>query len=112
MVSTSSRYLVRYVNCHIISTVCKTIARSALTYIVQDNEMLRPATVMVADGIKNAFSNDSRKELFNKKRKEERADYCEHEVVYQKQRLQLEGLSVSHQFSTTKNNCIVNGHED
>ena len=88
------------------------MSRLALTYIVQDNEGLRPATVMVADGIKNVFSNYSREELLDKKREQDCADYCEQEVVYQKQRLQLEGLSVSHQFSATENDCIVNGHKD
>lgn len=53
------------------------IVSLGVNYIVQDNEGLRPATVMVADGIKNTFSNDGREELLDEKRQQDCADYCE-----------------------------------
>lgn len=81
-------------------------------HIVQDHERLCPAAISIADGEESSASNESGEQLLNKKGEENSADSREDEVVYQKERLELEGLPSPHQLAATENNEVVNGDKD
>lgn len=71
-----------------------------------------PAAISIADSEEGSASNDSGEQLLNEKREENSADSREDEVVYQKERLELERLPRPHQLAATENDEVVNGDKD
>lgn len=85
---------------------------SEITYIVQDNEGLSPTTIVVTDGEKDALPDDSGEELLSEKGQEGGADEGEVEIVDEEERLELEGLTASHQLSSTEDYNVVYKDKD
>lgn len=81
------------------------------TYVVEDNKRLCPATLMVADRMEDASSNNSGQQLLDEERQEGRRDGGQVEVVDQEQRLELEGLAVAHELTTTEDDGVVDSNE-
>lgn len=77
------------------------------TYVVQDDELVCPASVMRADGVENAVSRQRGDQLFSKKRKQAAADDGEVKVVDFKKAIELHWRSPAHQFSTSEDYNVV-----
>jgi hypothetical protein len=67
---------------------------------------------MVANRKEKTPSNNGGKKLLNEQSQQDCADGRECEIVYEKQRLQLERLAIPHQFSSPEDNRVVDRHED
>ena len=67
---------------------------------------------MVANGVKNTTTDNGRDELLKEEHKKSARDESQVEVVDEKERLELERLTVAHQLATTKNDSIVDDNED
>lgn len=83
-----------------------------ITHVVEDNERLRPAAIVVADGMEDTLTVDGRNKLLNEENEKNTADGREVEVVDQEQRLELEGLAVAHHLAPTEDDGIVDDDED
>lgn len=82
------------------------------THIVQNDHGLSPATIAVTDGVEDTIVVELRNELLNKENQKDAADHGQVEVVDQEERLELERLTVAHQFATTKDDDVVDDNED
>jgi len=81
--------------------------RGLEAYVVEDNKRLRPAAILVADGVENTLPHDRWQKLLNKESQEDPADRGQIKVVDQEERLQLERLPVAHQLPAPENEDIV-----
>lgn len=86
--------------------------RGSSTYVVENNERLGPAAIVLANGVEDATTNNGRDELLEEEQQKRQADGGEVEVVNQEQRLELEGLTVAHKLPTAKDDGVVDGDED
>lgn len=77
------------------------------THIVQNDKRPRPSTVVVTDSIEDTMSPDSREKLLNEESQESAADQGEVKVVDHEKRVELEGRSVLHELTATKDDDIV-----
>jgi hypothetical protein len=82
------------------------------THVVENNQRLSPATIVVADGKEDTLADNSGQKLLNEESQEEAADGGQVEVVDEEERLELEGLAVAHQLSAAKDNEVVDDDED
>jgi hypothetical protein len=76
--------------------------------VVQDNELVGPATFVRADGVKDAIPGDFRQELLNKQDQQKTADDGQVKVVDLEEKVELEGLTATHKLSTAKDDNVVN----
>lgn len=83
-----------------------------LPYIVQDDQRLGPAAVCLANRVEHAVPDNGREQLLNKQREQDCADGCEVEVVDEEERLELEWLSVAHDFPAAEDEDVVGDDED
>lgn len=86
-------------------------ARRILTYIVENNKRLGPATTVVANCMENASADNSGQQLLDEEPQEEGGDGSQVEVVDQEQRLELEGLAVAHKLTATEDDGVVDSNE-
>lgn len=91
--------LLKLANFLAISDVC--------TYVVQNNQLVRPATVVVADGVEKTVTGDGGDELLSEERQEYAADGSKVKVVDLEQEVELEGLTPAHQLATAKDDNVV-----
>lgn len=77
------------------------------THIIQDDELLSPTTLVVADGVKEAMSRKSRDELLSEESQEGTADSREVEIVHLEQEAQLERRAIPHELPSAKDDKIV-----
>lgn len=82
------------------------------TYVVEDNQRLSPAAIVVADGKEDTLADNGRQKLLNEESQEEAADGGQVEVVDEEERLELERLAVAHQLSTAKDDEVIDDDED
>jgi hypothetical protein len=75
--------------------------------VVENNQFVRPATLVVADGKEKALANYNGKQLLNEERQQYTADGGEIEVVHLEQKVQLERLAVAHQLAAAKDYNVV-----
>lgn len=80
--------------------------------IVEHNKGLRPTTIVIADGIKDALAHNSRQNLLDEKSQKDGGDGGQDEVVDKEQGLQLESLPLAHPLAATKNDNVVADDED
>lgn len=83
-----------------------------MTYVVEDNHRLSPATVVVADGVEDTIVVQLRNQLLNEENQKDTANSGKVEVVDEEKRLELEGLTVMHQLATTKDDDVVDDDKD
>ena len=89
------------------------IPRSGVgTYVVDDDQGLRPASVLIADGVEDALADHRGQQLLNEEGQEDAADDGQVEVVDQEERLELEGLAVAHELAATEDDGVVDDDED
>lgn len=86
--------------------------RSRDTYIVEDNEGLRPTAIMIADGIEDALAHNGRQDLLNEESQEDGGDGGQDKVVNEEQRFKLEPVLLAHPLATTKDDNVVANDED
>lgn len=77
------------------------------TYIVQNNQGLSPATIVVADSIKDTMVVEGRNKLFKEENKQNSTHGCKDEVMDHEKSVEFESRKVLHYFPTTKDNSIV-----
>lgn len=82
------------------------------THVVEDNKGLRPATIVVANGVKDTTASEGRDELLNEQDQENARDSRQIKVVDQEERLELERFAVTHDLAATKDDGIVDDNED
>lgn len=83
-----------------------------ITYVVEDNQRLSPAAIVVADGKEDTLTDNGRQKLLNEESQEEAANSGQVEVVDEEERLELERLAVAHQLSAAKDDEVVDDDED
>lgn len=76
-------------------------------YIVQNDQLLCPATIVRTDCVEDSIMVQLRYELLDEKGKEGTADECEVEVVDHEETVQRIRLSVLHQLSSAKYDYVV-----
>lgn len=82
------------------------------THVVQNDHGLSPTTIVVTDRVEDTIVVELRNELLNKENQKDAANHGQVKVVDQEERLELERLTVAHQFATTKDDDVVNDNED
>jgi hypothetical protein len=75
--------------------------------VVEDNQLIGPATLVVADGEEKALPRYNGDELLRKQRKQHAANRREVKVVHLEQKVQLEGLAVAHELPSTEDYYVV-----
>lgn len=82
------------------------------TYVVKNDQRRSPSTLDVANGVKDTMIEDGWDNLLEKQSQQASADGCKVEVVDHEEPVQLEGWTVTHQLSATKDYNVVenNGH--
>lgn len=78
-----------------------------LSYVVQQNQGFGPPAIGVTDGVEDAVPDDRREQLLNEENQQPAADEREEEVVDEENRLQPEGLAVSHPLPAPEDDSIV-----
>jgi hypothetical protein len=86
--------------------------RSHVTHVVENNQGLSPAALVIADGMENTAADNGRHKLLNEENQKDAADSGKVEVVDQEQGLELEGLTVAHELAASKDDGIVDDNED
>ena len=81
--------------------------RTQTTYIIQDDQLVRPTTVGAADGVEDAIAHDFWQELLNEEGEKTAADDGEVEVVDHEGTVEHKGLSFLHQLSSAEDDDIV-----
>jgi hypothetical protein len=82
------------------------------TYIVQDNQLIGPPTLAVADGIEHAVPPDRRDQLLSEKHKQRAANERQVQVVHLEEPIQLQRLSAAHDLPPAKDDDIVRDEQD
>lgn len=85
----------------------ESLSSAVSTYVVQNNKRPRPSTVVITNSIKDTMSPDSREKLLNEESQESAADQGEVKVVDHEESVELEGRSVLHELTATKDDDIV-----
>jgi len=81
-------------------------------HIVQHDQRPSPASIVAADGMKDAISNNLGKQLFNKECQQTSADNGQVEIVNHKRAIEDERFAVLHQFPSTEYYDIVCGQSN
>lgn len=81
------------------------------THVVQRNKLGRPTTILVTNGVENAVSDNSGKNLLNKEQEKTETDEGQAKVVNFKESFELEGLLTSHNLPTAEDDNVV-GNQD
>lgn len=77
------------------------------TYVVEDDQLSSPATIMIANCMEDTLSGQSWKELFNEQSQQDTTDDSQVEVMNHKRTIQDKSLTVFHQLSSSKDYDIV-----
>lgn len=75
--------------------------------IVEDDQLVGPSTLMVANGEEKTLAGNNWEQLLDKERQEYAADCCEVEVVHLEQKAELEWRAFAHQLAATENDNVV-----
>ena len=95
-----------------VSTGFPHCGKCGLPYIVQNDKVLSPASIVVADGIEDAVTDNGWEQLLDEQSQQDGADSGEDEVVDEEQCLQLEGRAVAHHLAAAKDDAVVDDNED
>lgn len=77
------------------------------TYVVKNNELVGPATIVGADSVEDAISDNLGQELLDEQDEEKTADQGEVKVVNLEEEAELERLATTHKLSTTEDDDVV-----
>lgn len=75
--------------------------------VVENNQLVSPATLVVANSEEKALPRDRGNELLRKQSKQYAANRREVKVVHLEQEVQLEGLAVAHKLPSTEDYNVV-----
>lgn len=77
------------------------------TYVVEDDKLVGPSTLVRADGVENAIVVDLRDELLQEEKQQSSGDGGKVKVVDHEWAVQLEGWAVAHELAASKDNNVV-----
>lgn len=77
------------------------------THIIENDELLRPATSMVADGVEEAVPRKCGNELLGEQGQKDAADGGQVEVVQLEEEAELEGRAIAHELATSEDYNVV-----
>lgn len=77
------------------------------TYVVKNNELVGPATLVGADSVEDAVSDELGQKLLDEQKQEKTTDQGQVEVVDLEEEVELEGLATTHELSATKDDDVV-----
>jgi hypothetical protein len=75
--------------------------------VVEDNQLVGPATLVVANGEEKALPGNYRNQLFREQGEEGAADGGEVKVVHLEQKVELERLPIAHKLAPAKDCNVV-----
>jgi hypothetical protein len=78
-----------------------------LTYVVEGDKRLCPASILIADRKEDAVPRYCRNQLLEEQRQQNRTNRRQIEVVDQEETLELHWLAVAHELPAAKNDHIV-----
>jgi hypothetical protein len=81
------------------------------TYIVQNDQLIGPSTLPVANGKEDAVPPDGGNQLLQEQNKQRAANECQVQVVHLEQPIELQGRSATHNLSAAEDDYVV-GDED
>ena len=81
-----------------------------ITYIVQNDQWLSPATIVVTDSIKDTMVIQGRNKLFKEENKQNSTHSCEYEIVDHEKSVEFESWELLHDLPTTKDDSVVCDH--
>lgn len=81
------------------------------TYVVQNDQVIRPSAVGMTDGMEDAMIVNRRNQLLSKESQQYATNSGQVKVVHHEQRVQLERRSIAHQFPSAKDYNVVGGNE-
>lgn len=84
----------------------------AESYIVQNDKLIRPSAIVVANSKEKSLPRNDGNQLLGKKRKQYPTNSREVEVVDLEEKVELEGLAVAHQLSAAEDNNVVCDERD
>lgn len=82
------------------------------TYVVEDNQLVRPAALMVADGEEKALPDNRGDDLLGEKQQQCAANGGEVKVVHLEKKAELEGLAIAHKLPAAENYNVVHKKRD
>ena len=82
------------------------------TYVVKDNQLVRPAAFVVADGEEKTLPRNRGDQLLREEKQQGPADSGEVKVVHLEEKVELEGLTVAHKLPTTEDYSVVYNQRD
>lgn len=77
------------------------------TDIVENDELPRPAPIILANGVKDASTNQGGQKLFDEEGKKNARDEGKVEIVNHEGTVEHKGLTILHQFTTAEDDDIV-----
>jgi hypothetical protein len=77
------------------------------TYVVENDKLVGPAALVVADGEEDTVPGDRGDQLLGEEGQQDTADGREVEVVHLEQEVELERLASAHQLPTAKDDDVV-----
>ena len=82
------------------------------TYVVEDNQLVRPAALVVADGKEKTLPDNRGDDLLGEKKQQCTANGGEVKVVQLEEKAELEGLAIAHKLPAAKNYNVVYKERD
>ena len=76
-------------------------------YVVENNQLISPAAIIVADTKENASPNHSRDQLLQEQPQQHRTNRGKVEVVNFEQAIQLQRLPTFHELSSTEYDKVI-----
>lgn len=80
---------------------------SSNTHVVKKNQLVRPATVEVADGVEDAVPDNGGKKLLNEERQKATTDDGKVQVVDLERAVQAESCAAPHELAAAQNDDVV-----
>jgi hypothetical protein len=80
--------------------------------VVENDQLVGPSTLVVANGEEKALPGNRGDQLFRKQSKESPANGREVEVVHLEQEVELEGLATAHQLPAAEYHRVVDDERD
>lgn len=82
------------------------------TYVVKDNQLVRPATLVVANGEEKSLPRNRGDQLLGEEKQQGPADGGEVKVVHLEEKVELERLTVAHELPTAEDDSVVDHQRD
>lgn len=95
-----------------LASFTATRRESAQTHIVQNDQLIGPATLMVANGVENAIAHDFGDQLLQEQHQQNSANGRQVEVVDLEQAIELQRGIVLHDLATSEYENVVGDEHD